>query len=174
MSSRKPCDAVKVGSILFKTIPDIRNLLCPTADFLEYFRKDKPLRTKENLERGFETASNFGFPAPQNLGIPCQADGVQVWTSFQAAVGCQRIARLIPTAKPPKVRCPVPDSGQSRSITVCNFSRTSRATGSKSSFSTALMEAMGSTAATSTPPSTCCTMTLQGSMAPILSSAESA
>ena len=64
---------------------------------------------------------------------------------------------------------------QSLSMTSLSLSRTASAMRANSGLSTACIDAAGSTAATSTPPSSVAwTMTLQGSMVPILSSAWSA
>ena len=51
-----------------------------------------------------------------------------------------------------------------------SLARTSVASFARSGFSIACMEAIGSTAETSTPPACSCTMTLQGSIVPTLSS----
>jgi len=64
---------------------------------------------------------------------------------------------------------------QSASITCLSLSRTVSATPASSGLLTACIEAAGSTAATSTPPSSVAwTTTLQGNIVPILSSASSA
>lgn len=57
------------------------------------------------------------------------------------------------------------------SITFFSFACTCWATSASFGFSTATIEAIGSTAATSTPPVVSCTITLHGNIVPILSSA---